>query len=224
MFTTLSHSTKRVIGSTVLAVSLLQFLVVHLLVESRWDPPYSWATNNISDLGNVTCGAWGPDDRYVCSPWHDLMNVSFVVFGIGIAVGTIILGRAIGLSRTAAVLVVSSGLGYVLAGIYPADVDENMHVLGALFVFFPGNLGLLVLGLSRGIASGRLRIATAAAGVVGLVSMMLFLARVDVGIGLGGLERVPAYLPTLWLLVVAIAGGSATTMKRGGAAAQSRLL
>ena len=215
MPTTLSHSTRYAAGSIVIAASLVQFLVVQLLVESRWDTPYSWATNNVSDLGNVTCGSWGPDDRYVCSPWHDLMNVSFVVFGVGIVVGTLILGRALGLLRTPTALIASSGIGYVLAGVYPADVNENMHVLGALFIFFAGNVGLLVLGLSRGTAAGPLRIATIAAGIAGLTCTVLFLARVDVGIGLGGLERIPAYLPSLWLLVVAMAKSGAASPSEG---------
>ncbi|PSK67176.1 hypothetical protein B0E53_00810 [Micromonospora sp. MH33] len=35
------------------------FLAANVVVGLAWrQPPFSWATNNISDLGNVTCGRW----------------------------------------------------------------------------------------------------------------------------------------------------------------------
>ncbi len=56
-----------------------QFFVAQVIVQSRWTTSFSWATNYISDLGNTKCGFYpAVTDSYVCSPWHTLMNLSFV--------------------------------------------------------------------------------------------------------------------------------------------------
>lgn len=198
----------RVTGAIVLIVALLQFLVVQLVVGSAWSTPYSWATNNVSDLGNLHCGSWGPDARFVCSPWHDLMNGSFVLTGIGITVGAVLPGRGRRWPGPVVGLIAFVGAGYVLAGLFPADADENMHVLGALIIFAAGSPGLLILAArGRGVLSPSMRRATLVAALVGTACATLFLARFDIGIGLGWLERIPAYLPALWLAVVALVDG-----------------
>ena len=51
--------------------------------------PYSRRTGCISDLGAVGCGIF--DGRDVCSPLHLLMNASFVVQGLGMLVGALLL-------------------------------------------------------------------------------------------------------------------------------------
>ncbi|WP_328475311.1 hypothetical protein OHA21_18560 [Actinoplanes sp. NBC_00393] len=59
----------------------------------------------------------------------------------------------------------------------PADVNENMHLLGALFVFACGNAGLVVLGCARkSTLPARLRPATLTLGLLGVAGSILFLA------------------------------------------------
>ena len=45
------------------------FLSANVITALAWrHPPFSWATNNISDLGNLTCGVWDTTrPREVCS-------------------------------------------------------------------------------------------------------------------------------------------------------------
>jgi hypothetical protein len=50
-------------GSAAWIVGAVQFFATHVIVELAWPRPYSWARNNISDLGNVRCGSWGDDGR-----------------------------------------------------------------------------------------------------------------------------------------------------------------
>lgn len=70
-------------GCAAWVVGVAQFFVLHGVVESAWERPYSWARNNISDLGNAHCARQSdPEPRYVCSPQHTLMNVSFVTLGL----------------------------------------------------------------------------------------------------------------------------------------------
>ena len=133
----------------------MSFLAANVLVGLAWDQPrFSWAEHNISDLGNVTCGVWDTSrPRPVCSPWHAGMNAVFVGAGLLLAVGALLARRALRPGRAATVTVasaVAAGSGYVLAGLYPADVDENLHVLGALLVFALGNAALLAAALAAG--------------------------------------------------------------------------
>src|ERR1700712_1069436 len=59
-------------------------------------PPYSWSADNISDLGNVHCGQWDTSrPRYVCSPWHDLMNAVFLATAVLLAAGIVLAWRVL---------------------------------------------------------------------------------------------------------------------------------
>ncbi|WP_157869299.1 DUF998 domain-containing protein, partial [Streptomyces hirsutus] len=87
---------KERIGYVAWVVGVAQFFVVQGIVESAWvRPAYSWARNNISDLGNVHCGlrTW-PESRYICSPEHGLMNGSFIALGVLLVVGFVLTGGA----------------------------------------------------------------------------------------------------------------------------------
>ncbi|WDQ01514.1 DUF998 domain-containing protein [Micromonospora chalcea] len=185
-------------------LAAVSFLTANVLVGLAWDQPrFSWAEHNISDLGNVTCGVWDTSrPRPVCSPWHAGMNAVFVGAGLLLAVGALLARRALRPGRAATVTVasaVAAGSGYVLAGLYPADVDENLHMLGALLVFALGNAALLAAALGRSPLLGELRTVSAVLGLLGLAGTVLFLARVDAGIGVGGMERVAVFPLFAWV-------------------------
>ncbi|MEV4762512.1 DUF998 domain-containing protein [Micromonospora chokoriensis] len=180
------------------------FLVANLVTGLRWrDPTYSWATHNISDLGNAHCGIWDTSrPRYVCSPWHPLMNVATLTTAVLLAVGTLltwrILGRG-GVVRAAQTLLLLAACGYALVALYPADVDENLHVLGAFLIMGLGNVGLLLAGFAPGTTTiGRWRRLTLTAGIIAVVGTALFFAQQGVGIGVGGMERVAVLPFPLW--------------------------
>ena len=57
-----------------------------------WPKPHSTSTNFISDLGDTACGNLPVImARYVCSPDHNLMNISFIALGVTMALGAILL-------------------------------------------------------------------------------------------------------------------------------------
>ncbi|MEU4793796.1 DUF998 domain-containing protein [Micromonospora tulbaghiae] len=186
------------------------FLVANVIVGLAWEQPgFSWAEHNISDLGNVTCGVWDTSrPRPVCSPWHPAMNAVFVGAGLLLAFGALLAHRALRPGRAATVAVasvVAAGSGYVLAGLYPADVDENLHVLGALLVFAFGNAAMLAAALAgRSPLLREVRPAGALLGLLGLAGTVLFLSRVDVGIGVGGMERVAVFPLFTWVTVAGL--------------------
>lgn len=76
-------------------LSVLQYFVAESAVIGAWAgaEPYSRRTGYISDLGAVSCGDFSGRD--VCSPAHLLMNASFVIQGLGMIVGALLLGSAL---------------------------------------------------------------------------------------------------------------------------------
>lgn len=186
------------------------FLAANVIVGLAWrDPSFSWATNNISDLGNVTCGVWDTTrPREVCSPWHAAMNSSMILTGALLALGVLLTYSALGpglAARAAQALTLAGSIGYILAGAYPADVNENNHVLGALLIFLLGNAAMLVAALARrSPVLASLRGVSLALGSIGVAGVALFLAQVDLGLGVGGMERVAVFPLLAWTVTAAV--------------------
>ncbi|MEV0373631.1 DUF998 domain-containing protein [Streptomyces sp. NPDC050636] len=209
-----SHSGNRTslaarIGAGAWIAATVQFLVVQLIVESAWRTPYSWASYNISDLGNVHCQTWDVSrPRYVCSPLHYAMNTSFVVHGVLLLAGMLLAGACWGRSRLSAsariLFLINTG-GWVLVGLVPADIGEDLHVLGALLIMVLGNIGLVCSGFApRGSLFGGLRPVTFSIAAAGVVSAWMFFGQYDPGIGLGVLERGAAFALDAWALFMAL--------------------
>ena len=57
----------------------IEFYVVQVVVATAWTRPYDWLRDPISDLGNTACKEY--HHRWVCSPWHGAMNLSFIALG-----------------------------------------------------------------------------------------------------------------------------------------------
>jgi len=189
------------------------FLAANVMASLGWrDPRFSWATNNISDLGNVHCGVWDTTrPRYVCSPWHGPMNAAVILTGILLAAGILLAWRAAAraarsagagsaggsavAARAAMVLLLFASVGYGLAGAFPADVDENPHFLGALLVLVVGNVGLLVAAFAT---RGRARAWTLVAAGVAIAGAVLFFDQQSLGIGLGAMERLAVFPLPVW--------------------------
>ncbi|MFD6875671.1 MULTISPECIES: DUF998 domain-containing protein [unclassified Streptomyces] len=204
---------KRRIGYLAWIAGVVQFFAIHRIAESAWVRPYSWARNNISDLGNAHCALQpDPEPRYICSPEHGLMNGSFVALGVLLVVGVALTGggalwrggKAAGVAR---LLLAAAGVGFVLAGLAPADVNENQHVLGALLIMAAGNIGLVVAGFALADkVPTPLRWGTGLLGVTAIAALGLFLSRHYLGLGMGGMERVAAFPLLFWALAVGVRG------------------
>lgn len=181
----------------------VQYFVVQVVVATAWPRMYDLKTNLISDLGAVaTCGPF--DGRYVCSPLADLMNLSFMVFGVTIAAGAALIYREFkrtNVSKTAFVLMAISGLGTVMVGAFPEDTMPVLHQVGAVLALLFGNVAIVLLAASlRGIRTG-FRIYTYASGVISIVAFVLFISGINFGLGDGGMERVISYPFTIWMML-----------------------
>jgi hypothetical membrane protein len=185
-------------------VSTFQYFLVQYVVSLRWSPAYSLSRNTISDLGNTTCGEF--NEKYVCSPLHSLMNVSFVALGVAMIVGSALQHHSHQSSRGRSVgflAIAIGGVGAVLVGVFPENSVSALHGIGAALPFVVGNVGVLVLGLSLNMPVA-FRLYTLATGTVALLSLCFYASGHDLDFGEGGIERWVAYPQTVWLIVLGI--------------------
>ncbi len=176
--------------------SSIQFFLAQWVVQSAWTTPFSLTRNYISDLGNTVCGPFS--SAYVCSPWHALMNGSFVVIGATVVLGAAFLRDALRPSRLGVVslaLIAIAGLGFVLVGVFPENVNFPPHRLGAALQFVSGNLGQVVFGIAMLRRSRGVGVFSIASGLAGLIGTALFVSGHHGPLGVGGMERVAAYPP-----------------------------
>ena len=197
---------NRMTAAGAIWVCAAQFFLAQVLAQARWATPFSLSTNYISDLGNTTCGLYpAVMGKYVCSPWHTLMNVSFVLQGVLILAGAVLARPAFEGPRPVGLvfpLLVVTVLGLVGVGLFPEDVHNGAHVLSAGTQFITGNAAMIVFG----VAGHRVRRWRAFAafsitfGITGLSATALFARGYGLGLGVAGLERVAAYTLPVWLI------------------------
>jgi hypothetical membrane protein len=188
-----------------LYVLSIQYFVAQFIVARRWSPPYSLSRNTISDLGNTACGPYGA--RFVCSPLHGVMDASFVLLGVTMALGSAFLLRQADRGRgttTGLALMAVAGIGAVMVGLFPENSVPEIHGVGAALSFLLGNAGITVLGWSLSLPAA-LRLYSFLSGGIALVALGFFVSEHYLGLGEGGLERVVAYPQAVWLIVVGVA-------------------
>lgn len=183
-----------------LYLSCVQYFIVQVIVAVLWNPPYSWSMNTISDLGNTVCGTF--NSHRVCSPAHDLMNLSFVVLGATMLIGSM-LNKHTNLNQRATSIgfwcMEIAGAGVVLVGLFPENSVSALHGLGAALAFVLGNVAIIVLGVSLRIPLV-LQVISVCLGVFALAALVAYASSHDLGLGEGGIERVVAYPQTIWLI------------------------
>jgi hypothetical membrane protein len=178
-------------------IACIQFFVAEQVVCRAWTLPYSFATNYVSDLGADVCSAT------VCSPWHALMNASFVLQGALIAGGAALAWRQWrSVQRIGLALLGFCGAGVIVVGFVPENADPALHNIAAATHFLGGGFGMIAVGVTM---RGWFRWMSVIAGVVVVAAV------VDLGqgggalgreIGIGALERIGAYGITGWMVAL----------------------
>ncbi len=191
------------LGPLLWALSV-QYFLTQLAVAAAWtEPAYSWTRNVISDLGNTACGPYA--DRVVCSPLHAEMNASFIMLGLTMALGSLLIYQQFTRTRSSLIgfsMMAAAGVGAVLVGVFPENTISLLHGLGAFLAIGVGNVALIVLGLGlRGVRPG-FRAYTYATGVIATAAFVLFALGIYLGLGQGGMERLAGYPQTLWLIAL----------------------
>ena len=191
------------IGPAIWMLSV-QYFVIQIIAGIAFKTTYNLRLNTISDLGNTVCG--GFSGRYACSPLHNLMNASFILLGITMASGSLLiyqefkkdLGTLIGFS-----LMAIAGLGTLMVGLFPENTISEFHIIGASLTFLIGNVALLILSNALVIPK-LLRYYTFFSAVLALIALALFFTRNYLELGIGGMERLVAYPQTIWLIIFGI--------------------
>ncbi len=89
----------------------LGYLIIEVVAASAWAaPPYHWAANFVSDLGDPACGPY--DGRIVCSPLNRLMNLGFVAEGVLFGFAGILMSQAL-VARARVAMLVSGRIVHV---------------------------------------------------------------------------------------------------------------
>jgi hypothetical membrane protein len=183
----------------------LTSVVGQVVAQAAWKAPYSLIDNTVSDLGNTSCTT-GPY-VYTCSPLHTLMNVIFVATGVLLLLGLVLTRRTWPRRRLTTwglAFVAVTGIGTVLVGISPENLNLAGHVAGALNIPC-GSIAMLLLGLAirhDRPAAARFSLLLAAVGFLGLLSGPLLVVLTGHGGGLA--ERVALYPQTIWTVVFGI--------------------
>ncbi|HYA70264.1 MAG TPA: DUF998 domain-containing protein [Thermoplasmata archaeon] len=123
-------------GGILIAVGIVQFAAAMAWVQSQYSG-YSLLTNYISDLGNTST-----------SPQHIVFNVSIILLGIFAFLGVLLGwgGFPRGGSRVVGLfLLLIASLAAIGVGLFPENVNSNVHDFVSLMVFLPGGLALVVL-------------------------------------------------------------------------------
>lgn len=176
--------------------------MVQYIAANAWRTPFSWSENPISDLGNTSCAEYS--NRFVCSPQHDLMNFSFVLIGLTMIFGSVLIAQQYPKNqRLGFYLLVLAGFGTILVGMFPENTISGLHTLGAALPLLLGNIALIILGVALKLPKA-LRLYTLASGVVALIALVLYLSHHYLGLGQGGMERLVAYPQTIWMIVFGI--------------------
>jgi hypothetical membrane protein len=183
----------------------LQYLILQVVVAASWPSPgYDWRANAISDLGNTACQPYG--GRFVCSPHHAWMNFSFIILGLTMIAGAWLIYHEFLRNRHSCygfICMAIAGIGAVLVGLAPENVNGVIHFSGAFLAFGIGDIGLVLLAWT--ITMTRLmKTYTFLSGVVGLTGLILYAMGQYLNFGVGGMERIAGYPQTLWLIVFGV--------------------
>ena len=182
-------------------VLTLQFFVAETIAQLRFGSAYSRADDVISDLGASY------------SPAAGLMNASFVLQGVLIGAGALLLRPALprAAGRLAVALLTVSALGVIVVGIVPLDADGTVHAIGAVAHLAGSSLGMLALAHSLRPRSEAVGSVIAVLGVLATAASVFFFAGITRFLGDGGTERAAAYALPVALAVAGVAlwqGGS----------------
>lgn len=185
------------------------YLLVQPAVAAAWPTPYDLTVNSISDLGVTGCGDFGrPDGSVVhaCSPWHALMNAVFVAVGVLTAAGAMLTRAIWPRGRAASVgvaFLVLAGVGGILVGLAPANVNLAVHGAGALLQV-PGAVGPLLLGVAAWRVERPVAIFSLLCGVIGSAASVLYFSGSYLGLGHGGMEHLAFDPLTVWTTLLGV--------------------
>ena len=168
------------------------YIATELVTAAATTGGYSFVSDSVSKLGEVGCS-----EDY-CSPRHEVMNASFMGYGVLLAGGAMLLAKPLGPWVTG--LLVVSGVSSYATGLAPLDQDPMLHTIAATPLFIGQPLALLLLGHRLREERPGLAKALLATGAVTAGAAVGFILSGD-GRAAGALERL-----ALWPVLFGLAG------------------
>ncbi|MCF6378608.1 DUF998 domain-containing protein [Nocardioides KLBMP 9356] len=176
------------------------YIATEVVTAAATTGGYSFMSDSVSKLGEVGCTA------AYCSPWHEVMNGSFMAYGMLLAGGALLMAKPLGPWVTG--LLVVSGVSSYATGLAPLDQDATLHAIAATPLFVGQPLALLLLGWRVRQQRPRSSKALLATGAVTAAAAVGFIVSGDDGAA-GALERL-----ALWPVLVGLAGFAWTQLPR----------
>ncbi|MFN2465443.1 MAG: DUF998 domain-containing protein [Candidatus Dormibacteria bacterium] len=175
----------------------VEYFIAQPVVAAAWPIPYSYLHNYISDLGNTGCG------KHVCSPLHALMNAAFIAVGLLTAAGAALARRGLPrgwLATASMVLLGLSAIGVIVVGFAPDNVAPMPHLVAAIAQVPPKFMAMALLATGTWRSQRHIALFTSVCGVLAVVGSLLYLFRLDSGLGVGGVERLALDPFTIWTM------------------------
>ncbi len=177
----MKQANSKVAGALIF-VGATQFILCMLVAECL-DPSYSVSANYISDLGKL-----GLTSALIFNP-------SVFVLGLTVVAGTYFLRRMIQ-NKVFLSLLVLCGIGAMGVGIFPEDFG-TIHLVVSLMAFLFGALSAIA---SYKFQKPPLSYFAVVLGLISLAALILFGLKINLGLGVGGMERMIAYPILLWAI------------------------
>ncbi len=169
-------------------VGAVQFGIFMIVAETYY-PAYNVSLNYISDLG-ANCSSSG--SCYI-PPSSMIFNSSIVLLGLLILVGAYFIQRAFHW-MPATGLISIAGIGAVGIGLFP-ETTGIWHEIFSIIVFLFAGLSAVITARFQKKPMFYFSIIL---GFATLITLVLFLGGVELGLGVGGMERMVVYPVLLW--------------------------
>jgi len=182
----MAYSSGKVAGA-LFFIAVTQF-VLGLIVSEALYPGYSISDNYISDLG--------------VGPSSMIFNSSVFLLGLLVIIGTYFLHRAFKAFEVLKVLLVLTAIGAMGVGIFTEDF-LMIHSVVSLIAFVCGGLSAIFSVICSYVHKFELvkmpfSAISVMLGLITLGALVLFMAGIDLGLGVGGMERMIVYPLLMW--------------------------
>jgi hypothetical membrane protein len=185
----LSDSSKAGLAIFVGAVQFGIFLIVSEIIYSAYGAgEYSVSTNYVSDLGANCRGS----TCYI-PPSAMLFNSTVALFGLLSIVGAYFLHRSFKWIP-ATLFLALGGIGTLGVGLFP-ETTGILHVIFSLTAFLFGGLSAVITAKFQRKPMYYISIIL---GIATLAAMALLVGGIDLGLGVGGIERMVIYPSLFW--------------------------
>ncbi len=177
-------------AGVLLFIGAVLFILGMLIAEFLY-PGYSASANHISDLGatchNGTC--------IIYQPSAHIFNTSISFFGCLALISSYFIWREFQ-NHLISLLLSFSGIGLLGIGLFP-ETAGIIHFIVSFITFFFGGLSAIA---SYKLMKGPFAYLSVLMGVMDLIASALFVSKIFLGLGPGGMERMMAYSLLFWII------------------------